>query len=82
MRRDILVEIDIIRNGRFYFYNRRINGTADIFGQRVTVDRAEEIYQTNAGEASQYATGPAGDFDPDGRDWSWTVRLTGEAVPS
>jgi hypothetical protein len=78
-----IIEIDLVRHGRHYFYNRRVNGVTDISGQSIGAARAAEIYHTNANEDHQYASGPAGDFNPDGPNWSWTVKqIVTEAVPS
>jgi len=67
------VEVDIVRHEHFYFYNRRENGRGIVLAERISPQRALDIYDANA-EAQQYTTGHV-DFGPAPCEWTWTAKL-------
>jgi len=67
------VEIDVVRHDSFYFYNRRENGQSVIKAQRISPQRAFDIYEANS-DAEQFATGRV-DFGPAGCEWTWTAKI-------
>lgn len=69
-----IIEIDLVRDGPHIFYNRRENGRIVHNAQRITRERAQQIYEANAGEAQQRTIG-AIDFGPGPHTWSWTVKV-------
>lgn len=75
-----IVEIDLVRDGSHIFYNRRENGRTVIAAQPVKHERAQGIYEANAGEGQQRTIGTV-DFGPGPRTWSWTVKIITEDRP-
>ncbi|MBP6473105.1 MAG: hypothetical protein KBE23_06685 [Chloroflexi bacterium] len=68
-----VVEIDLVRHEHFYFYNRRENGRSVVNAQRISPQRAQDIYEANA-DAQQHVTGRV-DFGPASCEWTWTAKL-------
>lgn len=66
------IQIQIVRDGSFYFYNRTEDGRIAVIGQRITADRAKDIYQANE---TAIASG-AVTFEPGAYSWSWTSKPT------
>lgn len=67
------IEIDIMRDGNFYFYNRRESGLTVVDAQRVSGARAREIVAENAAEV-KYQTGCVR-FDEGNYCFSWTAEV-------
>lgn len=67
------IEIDIVRDHGFYFYNRREDGRTVINAQRISCDRAQEIMAENA-NACTCQTGTAR-FDDGPHQFSWTAEI-------
>lgn len=68
-----VVEIDIVRHEHFYFYNRRVGGHSVVTAERISPQRALDIYDANT-DAPQYNTGRV-DFGPAPCEWTWTAKL-------
>ena len=69
----VAVEIDLVRHEHFYFYNRRENGRSVVNAQRISPQRAQDIFEANA-DAQQHVTGRV-DFGPASCEWTWTAKL-------
>lgn len=67
------IEINIVRDHGFYFYNRREDGRAVVAAQRIPRERAQEIMAENADDV-KYQTGTAR-FDDGPHQFSWTVEI-------
>ncbi len=67
------IEINIVRDQGFYFYNRREDGRTVINAQRISCDRAQEIMAENA-NACTCQTGTVR-FDDGPHQFSWTAEI-------
>lgn len=67
------IEIDIMRDGNFYFYNRRESGVTVVDAQRVSGARARAIVAENAADV-KYQTGNVR-FDEGDYRFSWTAEV-------
>lgn len=64
------IQIQIVRDGQFYFYNRTENGRMVVLGQRISAERARAIYEANETELTSGTV----TFAPGSFSWSWTSR--------
>jgi hypothetical protein len=72
----VIIELNPVRDGAFVFYNRRENGNKVHTAERISLDHAQEIYETNNEAAVdwQRQTGHI-DFGTEPCVWSWTARV-------
>lgn len=70
-----VVEIDIIRSSHFYFYNKREDGKTTINAERISRDRAKEIYEANRGHGRQRTINQVDFSELRPCEWSWTITM-------
>jgi len=78
-RQGVIIEVDLVRDGAFIFYNRRENGHKVHTAVRISLGHAQEIYEANNEAAIdwQRQTGHIS-FGPEPCVWSWTARVVVE----
>lgn len=70
-------EVDVIRQDFHYFYNRREDGVAAVFGEVISRDRAMQIVEANEDNES-YVTGVVDFIQDEPREWAWTAVVDAE----
>jgi hypothetical protein len=73
IKQTITYQIDIVFDGRLFFYNRRENGLYAVNGDLISRERAKEIYEANEAR-TVYRIGKVS-FDADASSFSWTAEI-------
>ncbi|MCA9926754.1 MAG: hypothetical protein KC421_30510 [Anaerolineales bacterium] len=67
------IEVHVVRNGHFYFYSRWRNGMQDVFAEKITRERAQQIVE-GSDEASEVSSRGEVSFAADGADFSFIAK--------
>lgn len=70
-------EVDVVRHDFHYFYNRREDGVAAVFGKPISRERAMQIVEANE-DCKGYVSGVVDFTQDEPREWAWTAVIDEE----